>query len=285
MNQPSEANQQFSMKRWSRLLALHWADNRKRYLLSVPAMLALLTVWESFLLIMNRYNPLDNGMQAVTYYSGLLAVGCLYASTIFSDLGSKAKGIAWLSVPASALEKLLCAVLFAVVIFFIAYNVVFYLVNIPMVDLCNELIERQHRAWIGGYPISPNPVFNVLKGLPGDEFNGISPLYLFFFFSIQSAFMLGSVYFERYAFVKTVVVVLLCILFFTTLEQRIVELTLPKGWNQNFMTEWMKDEDTLRVKAVRLPPLVSLILGCLLLYAMPLVFWIATYFRIKEKEI
>jgi hypothetical protein len=278
-------NQQFSISRWSRLLALHWVDNRKRYLLSLPAMLGLLAVWDSFLLIMNRYNPLDDGMQAVTYYSGLLVVGSLYASTIFSDLGSKTKGIAWLSVPASSLEKLLCALLFAVFIFFIAYNAIFYLVNIPMVGLCNQLIESQHRAWFGGYPISPNPVFNVLKGLPGDEFDSISHLYLFFFFSVQSAFVLGSVYFERFAFVKTVVAVLLCFLFFTTLEQRIVQLSLPNGWNQNFLTEWMSNGDTLRAKAIRLPSPVSVLLGCLLLYGMPVVFWLATYFRIKEKEI
>ena len=85
-------NQHFSISRWSVLLALHWADNRKRYLLALPAMAGLLLVWYSFLTIMDRFDPLDEGMQQVTYVSGLLVVGCLYASTIFAEFDSKAPG-------------------------------------------------------------------------------------------------------------------------------------------------------------------------------------------------
>jgi hypothetical protein len=248
-------------------------------------MLGLLAIWDSFLMIMNRFNPLDEGMQAVTYFTGLLLVGSLYGSTTFSDLGSKSKGIAWLQTPASALEKLLCGILFAVVAFFILDNAIFYLVDIPMVGLANRLIERQHRVWSGGYPIEPNAVFNVLKGMPGDSLDRDHHAYLFFYFSIQSAFVLGSIYFERFSFVKTGVAVLLCILFFSTLEQRVFEVSLPTGWQRHFLTEWVKDEDTLRVKSIRLSPPLSVLLGCLLVYGVPLVFWTATYFRIKEKQI
>jgi uncharacterized membrane protein len=278
-------NQHFSMKRWSSLLALHWAGNRKRYLLSLPAMLGLLVIWEGFLVIMDRYSPLNDGMQAVTYYSGLLAVGTLYGSTIFSDLGSKSKGIAWLATPASALEKLLCALLFAVLAFFVVYNLVFYLVDIPMVELGNRLIERQHRVWAGGYPIEANPVFNVFKGMPGDGLDRGHHIYLCFYFMVQSAFVLGSVYFERFAFVKTVVAVLLCILFFALLEEQVIHATLPKGWNQSLFSEWTSNGDTMRAKAVRLSPVASMVLIGLLIYGTPLVFWTAAYFRIKEKEV
>lgn len=283
MNHPN--NQHFSMRRWFKLVALHWAGNRKRYLLSVPAMLGLLAIWEGFLVIMNRYNPLDDGMQAVTYYTGLVVVGSLYASTAFSDLGSKSKGIAWLATPASALEKLLCALLFAVFIFFVVYNVVYYLVDIPMVGLGNQLIERQHRTWYGGFPIQTDAVFNVLKGMPGDQLDGHLHIYVFFFFMVQSAFLLGSVYFERFAFVKTIVAVLLCILFFSILEERVVGVTIPRGWTHSLFSEWTSNGETLRAKAVRLPPLFSIFLVGLLVFGTPLVFWVAAYFRIKEKEV
>jgi hypothetical protein len=278
-------NQHFSMKRWLKLVALYWAGNRKRYLLSLPAMLGLLAIWEGFLVIMNRFNPLDDGMQAETYYMGLVVVGSLSASTAFSDLGSKSKGIAWLAIPASALEKLLCTLLFAVLVFFVVYNVVFYLVDIPMVGLGNQLIEQEHRVWTGGYPIQPDSVFNVLKGMPGDGLDRNLHIYLSFFFMVQSGFLLGSVYFERFAFVKTIVVVLLCILFFAILEERVIGATLPQGWGHALFSEWMSNRDTIRVKAVRLPPLASILLVGLLVCGTPLVLWVATYFRIKEKEV
>jgi hypothetical protein len=278
-------NQYFSMRRWLKLVALHWAGNRKRYLLALPAMLGLLVIWEGFLLIMNRYNPLDDGMQAVTYYTGLLVVGSLFASTAFSDLGSKSRGIAWLAIPASALEKLLCALLFAVLVFFVVYNVIYYAVDIPMVGLGNRLIEVQHRVWSGGYPIQPDAVFNVLKGMPGDRLDRQLHIYLFFYFMVQSAFLFGSVYFERYAFVKTIVAVLLCILFFAILDERVIGATIPQGWDHFLFSEWKSNGDTLRARVVSIPLVASIALVGLLVFGTPLVLWTAAYFRIKEKEV
>jgi hypothetical protein len=285
MNSQSGINQQFAFSRWSKLVALHWADNRKRYLLAVPAIFGLLVVWDAFLLVMDRYNPLDDGMQTVTYYTGLIAVGCLYASTIFSAFGSKAQGIAWLSVPASALEKLLCGLLFSVVLFFLVYTVVFFLVDIPMVELCNRLIEREHRVWSAGYPILPDPIYNVLNGMPNAREDNQYHLFLLCYFALQSTCVLGSVYFSRYAFIKTAVAVLIFILFFMCLEARVIEPLLPDGYHRHPMLDWMKDQDTLGVKVIRLSPLISAPLGFLLLYGTPFVFWIATYFRLKEKEV
>jgi hypothetical protein len=85
--------------------------------------------------------------------------------------------------------------------------------------------------------------------------------------------------------VKTVVAVLLCILFFALLEEQVIHATLPKGWNQSLFSEWTNNGDTLRAKAVRLSPVASLVLVGLLVCGTPLVLWTAAYFRIKEKEV
>ncbi len=273
------------MSRWSALLALHWADNRKRYLLALPAMMGLLLVWYCFLTIMDRFDPLDEGMQQVTYISGLLVVGCLYASTIFAEFDSKAKAIAWLSVPASALEKLLCGLLFGVVVFFVVYNVVFYLVDIPMVRLTNELIARQHRVWPGGYSVGPSKIYNVFTGKGDDPMDQRYHLYLLSYLAIQAAFVLGSIYFTRYAFIKTAVALLLFVLFFTIFQSRIIERALPGGFRRGPFFDWIKGDGTLNVKIIRISPLIETALGFLLLYGIPPVFWITTYFRIKEKEV
>ena len=187
---------------------------------------------------MNVFDPLDIGIQTMTYYTGLMIVGAIYASTIFAEFGSKAQGIAWLSVPASALEKLLCALLFSVVLFFVLFTVVFFIVDFPMVQVANGLIARQHRVWPGGYPIAPDRVYNVLVGLPGDTVDNDYHLLLMAFFMLQSVFILGSIYFSRYAFIKTAVAVMTFLLLFTLVQSRVVEPLLPNGWTRQPLLDW-----------------------------------------------
>lgn len=286
MNQALDGNQYFSWARWSRLVALHWDSHKRRYLLALPAIAGLQLAWGSFLLVMDKYSPLDDGMQAFTFYWGLAAVGCLYSSTIFAEFGSRAQGIAWLSVPASTLEKLFCGFLFSGVLYFLFYTFVFYLTDIPLVEIGNQLIIREHRTWQGGYPISPNPVWNVVKGIPGENLDHVFHIFLVVFFVLQSAFALGSVYFNRFAFIKTLIAVLLFLLGFVAIQKVWMENMLPSGWHRYPpFQDWVSDGDTLKVRTVRLPEWITGPVGLFLLLGIPPLLWIVTYFRIKEKEV
>jgi len=195
-------NEIFSIKRWGMLVALHWAGNRKKYLLAMPAIFGLLLVWFSFVLIMDRRDPMAGFMQWMTYYAGLFFVGCLYASTIFAELGDKAQGIVYLAVPASALEKLLCGLLFSIVAFFIVYTLLFYLVDIPMVWLANRLNVQEHRVWPGGYPVDPTIVFNVARGADDMESDRQSHVLLLGFFCHPIGLYPGIGLFQPVCFYK-----------------------------------------------------------------------------------
>jgi hypothetical protein len=104
------------------------------------------------------------------------------------------------------------------------------------------------------------------------------------FFAIQSAFILGSVYFGRYTFIKSAVAVLVFILFFMVVQKSIIEATMPNGWHRNEFA-WEKSRGTTFMLAVRFPAFLSGVLGFVLSYGITLVFWVATYFRLKEKEV
>ena len=286
MIQAGDDNQYFSFPRWRRLIALHWESNKRRYLLAIPALAGLLATWETFLCFMDQGDPLDESIQALTFYWGIAVVGCLYASTIFAEFGSQAQGIAWLSVPASALEKLLCGLLFSAVLCFLVFTAAFYLADIPMVGICNRMIERQHRTWFGGYPMGANAVWRFWKGLPGDEMDEHFHVAFLMYFMLQGAFALGSVYFKRLAFLKTLVAVMVFILVFTVLEKVMLENSLPQGWHRMTMLEdWIRDADSLRIKEVKVSPWVTGPIGTLLLLGVAPAFWVVTYFRIKEKEV
>ena len=50
-------NQFFSLKRFNLLVLKHWADNRKRYGLSVLAFIGLLIAWFLFIMLTDEQPP------------------------------------------------------------------------------------------------------------------------------------------------------------------------------------------------------------------------------------
>jgi hypothetical protein len=279
-------NQTFSFNRWSMLVSKHWVENRRRYLLSLLAIAGLMIAWYCFILTMDAIDPLGVFFQYITYYGGLYFVGCLYASMLFADLQSKTAGIGWLSLPASTVEKLLCALLFGVFLFFIAYTLVFYLVDIPMVQLSNKLIESHPRTWPNSDQFVPElAVYNVFSAKAGPALEPEYHIILLGFFAVQAVFVLGSVYFTRNSFIKTIVVVLLFLLILILLFLKLVGAMLPAGWHYTFFHWDQFDSSWKQLKTVRLPAWTDGILVFLLQYSLPFIFWIITYIRLKEKEV
>jgi hypothetical protein len=280
-------NQTFSFPRWGLLVKKHWAENYKRYLLSLLAMGGLLIAWYSFILIMDTKDPIGIFFQYSAYFVGLYFIGCLYASMLFSELSSKTAGINYLSLPASQLEKLLCAILFGVFFFFIAYTLLFYLIDIPMVQFSNRLIRLHPRVWPGTDQYVPAlAVYNIFtpKAPPiigESEYHFL----LLGFFAVQSCFLLGSLYFPRYSFIKTIVAVLLLVLILTVFLNKVVFHTTPDGWQNNILTWDQYNEHWTHLGSVRLPLWLNRTVILLLQYSLPPVFWTITWFRLKEKEL
>lgn len=243
--------------------------------------------WYSFLLLIDHFGPINLFIQYATFYCGLFLVGCFYASTIFSELGSKSRAIQYLSIPASHLGKLLCGVLFGVVLFFIAFTVVFYIVDIPMVSLANRIIANEHQHWPNTFlPIGSVGVLNLWNNEWAPIVDRKYHLFLFGYFAIQSIFLLGSVYFERWSFIKTVVAFLLFWGVFILYANKGIEQHLPEGWHSYDLTRWIHNGDNMvSASLVTLPSTMERILIFLMQYSLPPLFWIITYFRLKEKEV
>ncbi len=117
-------NQFFNFKRFMLLVSKHWAENKKRYGLSLIAYMGIITAWFVFNITVAD-SLIDRDTQNGTFFVTLFFIGTFYASNYFKDLSSKAKGRLFLLVPASAFEKLLCGVLFTVVVLFVAFLTAF----------------------------------------------------------------------------------------------------------------------------------------------------------------
>jgi len=274
-------DQTFNVIRWWQLVRLHWAENRKRYWLGMLAIGGLLTAWYSFLLTMDKFSPLDTIFQFSAYFIGIYFIGCLLGSTTFSALSKKQEGIGYLALPASHLEKLACGLLFHVILFFTAFTVIFYIVDIPMVHLAKRLMEESGQ----GGPIYIPPVYNIFlaKGAPIPE--RVDHLFLIGYFVIQSAYVLGSVYFRKAAFLKTTVAVLLFGLILTLYATKIEHL-LPYPWRMRGLFEWERYHNGANGEArIYIPFWIESSLRTIMQFGLPLIFWTITYFRLKEKEV
>lgn len=250
--------------------------------MSLGAIGGLLVLWYSFLLLVDKSAPLQTDTQIIAYYVGLFLTGCLFASMQFNELGDGPKGISYLLLPASLFEKLLNALLFSVVLYFICYTAVFYIVDFIMVKLSNSLMT----TWLANGEISrvtSQEVANVFYS-SNEIGNNLFFYILLAYFAIHAIFLLGSVYFVKYTYIKTLVWGLIVFLVLVFFEHKIIESFRPNGSFFKPFTVYRIFEHGQELM-VRIPEWISDILIFLIMYSLAPVLWIVTYFRLKEKEV
>jgi hypothetical protein len=280
-------NQVFDMKRFTMLVAKHWSENSKKYTLGVIAMAGLLIFWYAFVMLLDNSGIIHESMQAATYFVGLTLAGCFYGSILFSDLGSGPKAMNYLIFPASHLEKLLVGLLYAIVFFFIAYTVVFYLVDIPMVKIGNSIAETYYQKTTYREPAG---IVNVFwKSFGQDNEKAPNPFFIIIlaYVAVQSAYILGSIYFTKFSFIKTTISLLLFSLIISLFVGKVLNPMLPDRGYYTGLTSFRvlgTERFDGPFSTVSLPTWVDNILWFLLKYAFAPLLWIVTYFRFKEKE-
>jgi len=268
-------NHSFSFNRWLLLVKQHWAENKKRYLLAILALAGMLVMWFFFVFLIDKNSPMSGEIQRNTYFFLLLVIGCFYASQFFKEFNDKSSAIHYLMIPASTLEKFLCGFFYTVIIFFCVSIAVFYLADGIMVGLANAF----HPAYEGGAKAKVINIWNE----PG-EFENVYYIFLVFF-AIQAAFFLGSLYFEKYSFIKTVISLFAFFLTITFLIQILNDTFLPNGDFHDGLGTYRvmpkNGEDVL----IQLPEVINTITKYLMLFGFAPFFWIVTYFRLKEKQV
>ena len=275
-------NPTFDFGRWGQLVKQHWIENKKRYLLSIAAMAGILFMWLFFVAISDEVHPMDASTQRGTYFFLLFLIGCFYASQFYRELGSRSRAINYLLLPASSFEKLMVSILYAVVLFFAIFTAIFYLVDVIMVAAVNALHPYYTEPNANG-AVQKASVINVF-GWFGVN-NGV-PFFFAIYFAIQAAFLLGSVYFEKYSFVKTIISLFCIFLIFWAVNSFLLEAIMPEGgYLRDLGSIRVTDEASGTDNLVELPNAIREVLGGVLKFGFPLFFLVVTYFRLKEKEV
>jgi hypothetical protein len=232
-------------------------------------LLALSLILYSIIKSFGGFNPAQN----ITFIWGLAGGGCFLASFIFGYFSSNASGSSFLTLPASNFEKWLCGIL----IVGVCYPVIF-LLFFRMVD--SSFVAIYHH---GLDPAAPfyKQMYESVYIL---DFNGflawkVYPMYIF----LAGAMLVGSLYFNKVAFIKTAIGIsililgviginwLMAIILFGPINSAAPfnSVTIPAG----------KEEGS-----IELPSGIVNIVNNSLWYVLPPVLWLLAFTRLREKE-
>ncbi|MEO6232392.1 MAG: hypothetical protein ABJB11_24645 [Ferruginibacter sp.] len=267
----------FSFSRLLQLVRKQWIENARLYVLSTLALIGIL----GMVLLFWFFSSSDSFKEEALYIIftfGIYIAGGVFASMSFNMLGEKEKGTYWLAFPASQLEKLLCILLYNVVFFTLVYGACFLLLKTVAFTYIQNLIA-----------INPAKYHwrNMDWRETSNEFSVAFPYFMYAFFAVQAFYVLGSIYFVRFSFVLTTVVGAALIAGFMWYAVYLSKNMLPDSyhWNGNHVSTQISDSSGFTTSRYDLPGLLSEVFSFLVKFVWAPVFWIATWYRLREKQI
>jgi hypothetical protein len=251
----------------------HWMEKRKALLIGLAAYIAIVTAFYIFAMNDDEFKQISRDYQMGIYFWSLFLGGMIYAGLMFNDYSRKETGIFNLLLPASHLEKALVYICFGVIFYWIAFAASFILVEF----ICFQFLDED-----------PERTFALVQ----TERDVDIFFYNYLFFLVQTLFVLGSIYFRRFAFFKTTIVIV--IIFVVALPYLIGYVKVGDHdymYNLiNITGAWSYDtpgQDPGFVTEHVIAELPQLIIY--LIYFIGLLIWIGfssvIYFRLKEKQI
>jgi hypothetical protein len=263
----------FSFRRLGLLIKKQATESLKLYLLSAAALLLLL----SMVFIFHRYMSFPHYHEETSYIIfifGLIIAGAVFASFSFQQLATKEKATYFLSFPASTSEKLTAALFFNLIIFPVTYTVIFYLVNSVFWAYISSLVG-ENGGLDGGVRLSyvdwQNP-----RG-----FMEVFPFFFYVFFAVQAFYIMGSVYFTRFGFIKTTIVGIMLIFLFVWYFNEIIDDNF-QGFNPDLtMNRFSAGE----MKVYELSAFSKELVINFVKFIWAPVFWLVTYFRLRESQV
>lgn len=276
-------NQTFNLQRFWLLLKLEFSKNRKELLFSSAIIIGLtILLMLPILLIQKRVDTLSS-FHDLALVLCVFGGGSLFINNSFSRYGNTPSGISEIMVPASRFEKFLSVYLVRFLLAAI-FIIVFWTVHYWFIDAANAVKV-----------ISTNPDYHYFT-----DFEGIIT-WTYCYFLILSVIFLGSLYFSKNAYVKSLGVIIIGTIIGAYLQNWITEFftssTLRNLNNPNFTTfstalfkKWdisywtHQPKDHYHEFIINYPePIWYAISAFLILLLISL--WVITYVRLKEKEI
>ena len=211
--------------------------------------------------------------QRTSFFIGLVGGSFFLASFVFGYFSSNAAGSSFLSLPASHVEKWLCGILIAGVFYPLVFLIFYCSIDTAFVAIYHNNLDPASPFYKQAYA----SVYTF-------DLNGIVARNVFIMFFIYTgAMLLGSLYFNKIAIIKTAIALcVICLLMYGT------------NWLFATMLFGHIDEAALfynvaipvgkEVGFIELPADFAKICKYAFLYVVPASFWLLSFTRLREKE-
>lgn len=271
-------NNTFNINRFGLLLKRQWLDFGKIYLLSLIVIFGVLIGIYAFNIPKANEGlpPMDSGYISLRFrYPIFGIVGFLFisivASSYFSNLGQKSKAIIDLMTPASTFEKFLAGVFYTAILSVTSYLVIFYITDFAFCKYLDSSFSTFPYDASLTFMGKITHVHGIHAQLLNDEmdfeeYRGLS----FIPFLVTSVFLLGSVYFNRFHYIKTSVSVVISV----AIIMYIIYLSVSKIGENMVQVASSENNDRAAFTIIFVSSVV-----------LSLFFWLITYVRLKEKEV
>jgi len=255
-------NSIFNSKRFGMLFIKHTTEHYKAYLMSWAVLTGVMVLGGGFLVYMIEA-PMDTGLQTALFGAIFFLAGTMFTSTIFADYGDNKKAAALLTLPATTFEKFLVGWLFSYLIFAIVFTATFY-------AILAILLSVQH------IPNMHHEVINVFDGQ-------LVVVFVLFTF-LHSIAILGSIFFKKLHFIKTAFCFFISVSVATLANTAFLEMLFGRRLRASVPFANVDFRDDTGFNRVTGTYTTELLVTALLLLV-AIIFWVTTYYKLKEKQV
>ena len=223
--------------------------------------------------VCRHINMVWEAIQDVTFIFGFVGGGSFLAAFVFNYFSNNASGSSYLTLPASSFEKWLCGVLISGVIYTIIFLVFYRIMD-------SAFVAQLHRTLDPKGPFYEE-TYNAVRILPYNGF--VASKSYMMFVNFTSAMLVGSLYFNKAAFIKVALIVcglLISAFFLNNMMANAVFNNVNKGVPFYFVLINTGKE----FGKIELPSYASKAVDLCTLYIVPAVLLVTAYVRLREKE-
>ena len=211
--------------------------------------------------------------QNITFIWGMAGGGFFLASFVFGYFSTNASGSSYLTLPVSFLEKWLCGVLIAGILYPIIFLLLYHVMDVAFVAAYHNSLDKTSLFYKQQY----ESVYTF-------DLNGrIAWKVYALFLMLTGAMLTGALYFNKMAFIKTGITI--CIVFFILFGLNWLIASMLFG---NINDAGLYNHVTLPVGkeegVLLLPTNLEEIFRYSTSYILPAILWILPLLRLREKE-
>lgn len=257
-------NNTFNLNRFIKLFKRHSIANYKPYLMLLLFLVGGLTITLSY---SSSHTNSFLSVDQYTIFKIILFISApIFTAGIFGELSTQSKSINYLMLPASNLEKWLVAWLYSFVIYLIIYTACFYMVNCIVIQIANATAKV------------PLELVNIFD----PEHELVSDLLIFALLHALSFF--GSVVFRKHQILK--VGSILLVAYFGLLNTNTAVLTAMFNLEVSMgsLFDSVSIIDDKNYYQIKESPMISSLSQYSFLIVTGMI-WMATYYRLKEREV